>query len=72
MPLESAGIIPTQIATAPSHPKSPQLFRIMLLGRVFDIPEDDRFMTIDEYDKSNFVYGENFLGIARDDDLVII
>ena len=36
------------------------------------MPEDDRFMTIDEYDKSNFLYGENYLGIARDDDLVIV
>jgi 4-oxalocrotonate tautomerase len=36
------------------------------------VPEDDRFMTIDEYDKSNLLYGENYLEIARDDDLVII
>jgi 4-oxalocrotonate tautomerase len=38
----------------------------------FGVPEEDRFMTIDEYDKSNFLYGENYLGIARNDDLVII
>jgi 4-oxalocrotonate tautomerase len=38
----------------------------------FGVPEADRFMTIDEYDKSNFNYGANYLGIARDDDLVII
>ena len=42
------------------------------MREAFDVPEDDRFMTIDEYDKSNFFYGENYLGIARDDDLVII
>ncbi|MGH6811113.1 MAG: tautomerase family protein [Methylocella sp.] len=42
------------------------------MREAFDVPEDDRFMTIDEYDNSNFVYGENYLGIARDDDLVII
>jgi hypothetical protein len=36
------------------------------------VPEDDRFMTIDEYDKGNFLYGENYLGIARDDDLMIV
>lgn len=36
------------------------------------MPEDDRFMLIEEYDKSNFVYGANYLGIARNDDLVII
>ncbi len=39
---------------------------------VFDVPENDQFMTIDEYDKSNFVFGENYLDIARDDNLVII
>jgi phenylpyruvate tautomerase PptA (4-oxalocrotonate tautomerase family) len=38
----------------------------------FGVPEDDRFMLIEEYDKSNFDYGTNYLGIARDDDLVII
>ncbi|HEY8007096.1 MAG TPA: tautomerase family protein [Methylocella sp.] len=38
----------------------------------FGVPEDDRFMLIEEYDKSNFAYGENYLGIVRDDDLVII
>ena len=42
------------------------------MREVFDVPEDDRFMTIDEYDKGNFLYGENYLGIIRDDDLVII
>jgi 4-oxalocrotonate tautomerase len=42
------------------------------MREAFDVPEDDRFMTIDEYDKSNFFYDENYLGIARDDDLVII
>jgi hypothetical protein len=25
------------------------------MREVFDVPEDDRFMTIDEYDKSNFL-----------------
>jgi 4-oxalocrotonate tautomerase len=38
----------------------------------FGVPEDDRFMLIDEYEKSNFDYGINYLGLARDDDLVII
>jgi 4-oxalocrotonate tautomerase len=31
------------------------------MREVFDVPEDDRFMTIDEYDKGNFLYGENYL-----------
>jgi 4-oxalocrotonate tautomerase len=38
----------------------------------FGVPEEDRFMLIEEYDKSNFDYGSNYLGIARNDDLVII
>jgi 4-oxalocrotonate tautomerase len=42
------------------------------MREAFDVPEDDRFMTIDEYDKSNFLYDKNYLGIARDDDLVIV
>jgi phenylpyruvate tautomerase PptA (4-oxalocrotonate tautomerase family) len=42
------------------------------LRETFDVPEDDRFMVIDEYKPSNFCYGQNYLGIARDDDLVII
>jgi 4-oxalocrotonate tautomerase len=36
------------------------------------VPEEDRFMLIEEYEKSNFDYGKNYLGIARDDNLVII
>lgn len=39
---------------------------------VFNVPEDDRFMLIDEYDDESFDYSRNYLGIARDDDLVII
>lgn len=42
------------------------------MREAFGVPEEDRFMTIDEYDKSNFLYGANYLGIARDDDLVMI
>ncbi|MCI0467168.1 MAG: tautomerase family protein [Beijerinckiaceae bacterium] len=38
----------------------------------FGVPEHDRFMLIEEYDRNNFDYGENYLGIARDDDLVIV
>lgn len=58
--------------------KPPEYRRAILDGlyqamrEAFDVPEDDRFMTIDEYDKSNFHYGANYLGIARDDDLVIV
>ena len=42
------------------------------MRETFGVPEDDRFMLIEEYDKSNFLYGKSYLGIERDDDLVII
>ncbi len=42
------------------------------MREAFGVPEDDRFMLIEEFDKSNFDYSKNYLGIARDDDLVII
>jgi 4-oxalocrotonate tautomerase len=42
------------------------------MRETFRVPEEDRFMLIEEYEKSNFDYGKNYLGIARDDDLVII
>ncbi|MGA7804834.1 tautomerase family protein [Bradyrhizobium sp.] len=38
----------------------------------FDVPEEDRFMTITEHDEDNFSYSANYLGIARSDDLVMI
>jgi 4-oxalocrotonate tautomerase len=39
---------------------------------VFDVPDEDRFMTITEHDEGNFSYSKNYLGIARSDDLVMI
>ncbi|MDR3435283.1 tautomerase family protein [Telmatospirillum sp.] len=42
------------------------------LRETFDVPEDDRFMTISEHDKADFSYGAHYLGIARSDNLVII
>ena len=38
----------------------------------FDVPEGDRFMTVTEHDEDDFVYGADYLGIQRSDDLVII
>src|SRR6202022_1830444 len=38
----------------------------------FDVPEGDRFMTINEYEADNFLYDANYLGVARSDDLVMI
>lgn len=42
------------------------------LRETFNVPEDNGFMTIDEHDAEDFVYGKSYLGIARSDDLVII
>jgi 4-oxalocrotonate tautomerase len=42
------------------------------MRETFDVPEDDRFMTISEHDEDDFVYGADYLGIRRSDDLVII
>jgi 4-oxalocrotonate tautomerase len=42
------------------------------MRETFDVPEGDRFMTIVEHDGDDFVYGADYLGINRSDDLVII
>ncbi len=58
--------------------KSPEYRRAILdslyqaMREIFEIPEDDRFMVIEELEPENFLYGKTYLGIARDDDLVII
>lgn len=58
--------------------KSPAYKRAILdnvyaaMREAFAVPEEDRFMLIDEYDAENFVYSQSYLGIARDDDLVIV
>jgi phenylpyruvate tautomerase PptA (4-oxalocrotonate tautomerase family) len=36
------------------------------------VPEDDRFMTIEELPPDNFLYGATYMGIARSDDLVLV
>ena len=46
------------------------LYRAM--RETFDVPEGDRFMTVTEHDEDDFVYGADYLGIQRSDDLVII
>lgn len=42
------------------------------MRETFNVPEDDRFMTITEYDEDNFSYSKSYLGVERSDDLVII
>ncbi len=38
----------------------------------FAVPEEDRFMVVNEHDEPDFSYSNSYLGIARSDDLVII
>lgn len=58
--------------------KSPAYKRAILdqvyaaMRDAFNVPEEDRFMLIDEHGDEDFVYSPTYLGIARDDDLVII
>ncbi len=42
------------------------------MRETFDVPEDDLFVTISEHDANDFLYGANYLDIARGDDLVIV
>jgi phenylpyruvate tautomerase PptA (4-oxalocrotonate tautomerase family) len=42
------------------------------MRETFDVPEGDRFMTIVEHDADDFVYGADYLGVQRGDDLVIV
>ncbi|MDB5503035.1 MAG: tautomerase family protein [Tardiphaga sp.] len=44
----------------------------LALRETFDVPEGDRFITVTEHDGENFIYGPDYLGIQRSDDLVII
>ena len=58
--------------------KSPTYRRAIMDGiyramrETFDVPENDRFMTITEHDEASFDYGADYLGIHRSDDLVNI
>ena len=52
------------------HAVMEQIYQAM--RETFDVPEEDRFMTISEHDDSSFDFGRNYLDIARSDDLVII
>jgi phenylpyruvate tautomerase PptA (4-oxalocrotonate tautomerase family) len=44
----------------------------LAMRETFAVPESDRFMTLSEHDEDDFVYGADYLGIQRSDDLVII
>ncbi|MEU6749371.1 tautomerase family protein [Spirillospora sp. NPDC046719] len=42
------------------------------MRETFDVPEDDRFMTITEHDASTFSVSPTYYGVKRSDDVVII
>jgi 4-oxalocrotonate tautomerase len=44
----------------------------LAMRETFDVPEEDRFMTISEHDADDFLFSPSYLGIARSDDLVMI
>jgi 4-oxalocrotonate tautomerase len=44
----------------------------LAMRETFGVPEGDRFMTVSEHDADDFVYGADYLGIQRSDDLVMI
>jgi 4-oxalocrotonate tautomerase len=38
----------------------------------FEVPDEDRFMVVNEHDETDFSFSKTYLGINRTDDLVII
>jgi phenylpyruvate tautomerase PptA (4-oxalocrotonate tautomerase family) len=42
------------------------------MHEAFNVPENDRFMVINEHDEDNFAFDRNYAGIQRTDDLVLI
>jgi 4-oxalocrotonate tautomerase len=42
------------------------------LRETFDVPENDRFLVVNEHDADNFVHAESYLGISYSEDLVLI
>jgi 4-oxalocrotonate tautomerase len=57
----------------------PAAYRRMIADNVycalrdtFNVPEEDRFIVIAEYDADNFVFSKTYMDISRSDDLVIL
>ena len=42
------------------------------LRETFNVPDEDRFITISEHDEESFLFSRNYMGIERSDDLVIL
>lgn len=58
--------------------KSPEYHRALMeqiylaMRETFNVPEEDRFMTLTEHTSHQFDFGADYLGIRRSDDLVMI
>jgi phenylpyruvate tautomerase PptA (4-oxalocrotonate tautomerase family) len=42
------------------------------LRETFNVPDEDRFITISEHDEESFLFSRTYMGIERSDDLVIL
>lgn len=42
------------------------------LRETFDVPQDDKFMTISEHAREDFLFGRHYMNIDRSDDLILI
>ena len=42
------------------------------LRETFNVPDEDRFITISEHDEESFLFSPTYMGIERSDDLVIL
>jgi 4-oxalocrotonate tautomerase len=42
------------------------------MRETFNVPENDRFMVINEHDDENFAFDRSYMGIPRSDDFVLI
>jgi 4-oxalocrotonate tautomerase len=42
------------------------------LRETFNVPEEDRFITIGEHDEDGFLFSRTYMNIERNDDLVIL
>ena len=42
------------------------------MRETFNVPDEDRFMVVNEHDAENFSFSRSYMNIARDDDFVLI
>jgi|SRR5947209_12499196 len=42
------------------------------LRETFNVPDEDRFITVSEHDAESFLFSRTYMGIERSDDLVVL